>query len=85
MTGGWPRLPREDATTKTAAPGFVLFEAWAFLLPTSGDFSQLAPQAFYSSSILHSTSCMVKPSGGNCPNTHPLRRLPEPVRTSRDC
>jgi len=27
-----------DTTTKPAAPRFVVFEAWAFLLPWLGDF-----------------------------------------------
>ena len=35
--GGWPRLV--STITKLAAPDFVIFEVWAFLLPASGDFS----------------------------------------------
>ena len=37
--GGWPRFLAGNTTTKPAAPRFVvLFEAWAFLLPSLGDF-----------------------------------------------
>src|SRR5258708_5407994 len=37
---GWPRLTPSCATTNPAAPGFVVFEAWAFVLPTSRDFPE---------------------------------------------
>jgi len=36
-----------DAITELAAPDFVMFEVWAFLLPTSWDFS-VSPRHFSS-------------------------------------
>jgi len=33
--GGWPRFARRGTTTKSVAPRFVIFEAWAFPLPAS--------------------------------------------------
>jgi len=36
--GGWRRFSSPQTLHKTAAPRFVVFEAWAFLLPSLGDF-----------------------------------------------
>ena len=39
LYGGWPSFAAPWITTKAAAPRFVGFEAWALLLPSSGDFA----------------------------------------------
>jgi hypothetical protein len=36
--GGWPRFLAVNTITRLAAPRFVVFEAWAFLLSASRDF-----------------------------------------------
>jgi hypothetical protein len=38
LRGGWPRFAPSCITTKPAAPGFGVFEAWAFLVLASRDF-----------------------------------------------
>ena len=37
--GGWPRFVCRVRDHGSAAPRFVVFEAWAFLLLASGDFA----------------------------------------------
>jgi hypothetical protein len=50
VIGAGPTLPPRRITTKAVAPRFVIFEAWALLLPMSGDF----PYAhLYSLRLIH--------------------------------
>ena len=44
--GGWPRLLFAGTTTEMAAPGFVVFEAWVYVLLKSREFSHPTPMYF---------------------------------------
>jgi hypothetical protein len=51
--GAGPGFLAVNTTTKPAAPRFVVFEAWAFLLPSLGDFLGCSRTLLLFSPTLH--------------------------------